>query len=172
MKPFVMYLIGLSGSGKTTAAAALEKKLCEKNVPLQVIDGDVLRRELGNLFGYTKEERAKQGRIAWVLAKYLRNNGISTILTAVAGYQDLRRQARELIGENFIQVYLDCPIEECIRRDVKGYYAKLDQLENFSGVNVQYEVPTDSEVVIDTVHLNVEDSAEQILSYLEKNGFC
>lgn len=172
MKTFSMYIVGLSGSGKTTLAEAIEKKLHENRASVQIIDGDVLRKELGDMFGYTKEERAKQGRVAWVLAKYLNQNGVSTIITAVAGYQDIRLRARNFLGENFVQVYLDCPIEECIRRDVKGYYKKIGQLQNFSGVTEQYEVPDDSEIVIDTAALDVEKSVEKVLSYLKENGFC
>jgi len=167
-----MYIIGLSGSGKSTIALALEQALREDGISIQMIDGDVLREELGGMFGYTKEERAKQGRVAWVLAKYLNQNGIPAVITAVAGYQDLRDRAREFLGTNLIQVYLDCPIEECIRRDAKGYYRNAGQLKNFIGISERYEIPRDSEITIDTVRSGVDESVDQIMSYLKENGFC
>lgn len=173
MKVFTMYMVGLSGSGKTTLAAALEGHLRERGHPIQVIDGDILRRELGDMFGYTMEERLKQGRVAWVLAKYLNQNGVSVIITAVASSQHVREQARSFFdSEHYIQTYLACPLEECIRRDVKGYYKNMEQLSNFGGVDQPYEVPTDSEIVVDVVHLSVEESTKRILNYLQASGFC
>lgn len=172
MKVFTMYMIGLSGSGKSTLAAVLEKRLRERGVPLQVIDGDRLRRDLGELFGYTKEERLKQGRVALVLAKYLNQNGISVIITAVAGYREAREQARRVIDkESYIQAYLDCTVEECAHRDVKGYYSNIGQMKNFCGSDQPYEVPADSEITVDVMNLNVEASAEQVFTYLQKHGY-
>jgi len=167
-----MYIIGLSGSGKSTIALALEEELKKAGTPVQVIDGDALRRDLGDMFGYTKEERTKQGRVGWVIAKYLNRNGISVIIAATAGCQDVRELAREFIGESYLEVYLDCPIEECIRRDVKGYYKDISKLKNFYGIDVPYDVPVDPELVIDTVNTSVEASALQILAYLKENGLC
>ncbi|MCI8422758.1 MAG: adenylyl-sulfate kinase [Lawsonibacter sp.] len=172
MKPFTMYIIGLSGSGKSTLAEALAERLHKKGAPVEVIDGDVLRQELGDMFGYTREDRIKQGRVGWVLARHLNRNGISVLIAATAGCQDVRERAREFIGEGYLQVYLDCPIEECIRRDVKGYYKDVSKLKNFYGIDMKYDVPEDSELTVDTVHLSVEQSAGQVMSYLEENGFC
>lgn len=171
MKPFVLYFTGLSGSGKTTLAVELERALRARDVPVQVLDGDVLREEFGNLFGYTKEERMKQGRVGWVLTRYLNRNGIAVIVAAVVPYDEIRKSARAFLGESYIQVYLDCPVEECARRDVKGYYSQARPMENLNGVSAGYEVPRDSEIVVDTVRLGVRESAEKILDYLTEHGF-
>ena len=172
MKVFTLCFTGISGSGKTTLANGVGEypKRCE--IPVQVIDGDILRGELGNLFGYTREERMKQNRIVRVLAGYLNRNDISTIVAVVAPFEDMRRQMREVLGEGYIQVYLDCPVEECAKRDVKGYYKKKEKMENFSGVSDTFEIPENSELVIDTVHLTVEESVEKIVGYLKKRGYC
>jgi len=172
MKVFTLCFTGISGSGKTTLANGVGEYLKRCEIPVQVIDGDILRGELGNLFGYTREERMKQNRIVRVLAGYLNRNDISTIVAVVAPFEDMRRQMREVLGEGYIQVYLDCPVEECAKRDVKGYYKKKEKMENFSGVSDTLEIPENSELVIDTVHLTVEESVEKIVGYLKKRGYC
>ena len=102
----------------------------------------------------------------------MNRNDISTIVAVVAPFEDMRRQMREVLGECYIQVYLDCPVEECAKRDVKGYYKKKEKMENFSGVSDTFEIPENSELVIDTVHLTVEESVEKIVGYLKKRGYC
>lgn len=171
MKTFTLWFTGLSGSGKTTLLNEVDRILRERGVPVQSMDGDVMRAELGHLFGYTKEERAKQGRVVQLLTRYLNQNGISTLVAGLNAYDEGRKFIRRKFSEWYIQVYLDCPIEECIRRDVKGYYKDIGKLKNFVGVDIPYEVPADSEIVVDTVHQSVEESARQIISYLEENGY-
>ena len=162
---------GISGSGKSTLAKKIGEYFENKNVPIKVIDGDTLRGELGNLFGYSKEERMKQNRIVRVLAKYLNDCGINVIIAVIAPFDEMRKQMRSFLGENYIQVYLDCPVEECAKRDVKGYYKKINNMQNFIGVSDAYEVPEDSEIRVDTVNHEVETCVEQILTYLKEQGY-
>lgn len=171
MKTFALCFTGLSGSGKTTILNELDRILHERGVPVQAMDGDILRKELGQLFGYTREERMKQSRVVRLLSNYLNQNGISTIVAGVNGNREGRTLMRQGFGKEYIQVYLDCPIEECIRRDVKGYYKDISKLKNFVGIDVPYEVPTDSEIVVDTVHQSVEECVRQIMAYLDENDY-
>lgn len=170
-KTFTLCFSGISGSGKSTLAQEVEKCLKKKNIPIKIIDGDTLREELGNLFGYSREERMKQNRIVRVLAKYLNDCGINVIIAIVSPFDEMRKQMRSFFGENYIQVYLDCPVEKCAERDVKGYYKRAKKMENFNGVNDVYEVPEDSEIRIDTVQEDVENSVTQILAYLKERGY-
>lgn len=129
-----------------------------------------MRGELGHIFGYTPEEREKLGWVV-LLSKYLNLNGISIITAGINSKHRERALLRQGFGEKCIQVYLDCPIEECIRRDVKGYYKDISKLKNFVGIDIPYEVPTDSEIVVDTVRQSVEESVQQIICYLEEHGY-
>ena len=170
-KTFTLCFSGISGSGKSTLAKKVGEYLENKNVPIKVIDGDTLRGELGNLFGYSREERMKQNRIVRVLAKYLNDCGINVIIAVIAPFDEMRKQMRSFLGENYIQAYLDCPVEESAKRDVKGYYKKIQNMENFIGVSDAYEVPEDSEIRIDTVNDEVDVCVEQILEYLKEQGY-
>ncbi len=173
-KTFMMYLIGRSGSGKTTIANALEKKLRERgNRNLQVIDGDVIRQQFGDIFGYTYEERMKCNQAVRVVVKYLLENGISVILAQVAAYEEMRTKVRGAFEREYIEVYIKCSYEECARRDVKGYYKKQQngELQNLNGANDVYEIPENSDVVIDTEKESIKNAVERIISYLEESGY-
>lgn len=174
MKKFMIYMVGISGSGKTTIAKALEKELLERgNCKFQFIDGDVVRTEFGGIFGYTYEERMKCNRATCVLSKYLIQNGISVILAQVGAYEAMRTQVRNNFKDNYIEIYVKCSYEECARRDVKGYYAKQKrgEMENLNGANDTFEVPEHSNIVIDTEKVSVEDAVQMIISYLEEHEY-
>ncbi len=172
MRPFAICFTGTSGSGKSTLAYAVADAL-KDDLPLQIIDGDVLRSELGYLFGYTREERMKQNQVVKVLARYLLRQNINVMLSIVAPYDEMRKSMREFLGEDFCLVYVKCPYEECARRDVKGYY-KLSQeggMKNLNGVNDPYEVPMDAELELDTSQLSVDVCVKQILAWLKEHGY-
>lgn len=173
MTGFTLCFTGISGSGKSTLAIALEKQLCNKN-KIQVIDGDILRAQLGNLFGYTKMERMKNSMIVRVLSKYLNDNGINTIVSIVAPYEQMRAEIRKFIGDRYIEVYLKCSYEECVKRDVKGYYKEQSegQIKNLNGADDVFEVPLHSEIVIDTEQETIDNSVNKILFYLEEKGYA
>ena len=173
-KVFMIYLIGMSGSGKTTIANALQEKLesCGRE-RIQVIDGDIIRKQFGDIFGNTYEERMKCNRAVRVVVNYLIDNQISVILAQVAAYKEMRRLVREQFAECYIEVYVKCSLSECARRDVKGYYKKFYQgeISNLNGANDVYEVPEDYDILIDTEKEPVEESVQKIVSYLEENGY-
>lgn len=173
-KKFMMYMIGRSGSGKTTIANALAEELKKRGMRnLQVIDGDVIREQFGGIFGYTREERLKCNQAVRVVIKYLLDNDISVILAQVAPYEEIRRLVKTHFENEYIEVYIKCSYEECARRDVKGYYRKEmnGQMENLNGANDVYEIPLNSDVVIDTENETVGAAVDKIKAYLEANGY-
>lgn len=174
-KKFMIYMIGRSGSGKTTIANALGERLKkEGRHNLQVIDGDVIREQFGGIFGYTREERLKCNQAVRVVIKYLLDNNISVILAQVAPYEEIRRLVRTQFEKEYIEVYIKCSYEECARRDVKGYYQKQKngQMSNLNGANDIYEVPLNSDLVVDTEKESVCEAVDKIMAYLEANGYA
>lgn len=173
IKPFVLCMTGISGSGKTTLSNAVAKILALGGKVCQVLDGDTLRSQIEGLFGYTREERMKQNRIVRVVAYYLQKNDISVLISIVAPYDAMRKKMRKVFQENYIQVYVRCPYEVCAERDVKGYYAlqKKNQIQNLNGADEVYEVPEDSELIVDTQKEAVEESAWKIVEYLKEKGY-
>lgn len=166
--------MGESGSGKTTIANELEKRLRKQGAQnLQVIDGDVIREQFGGIFGYTQEERLKCNQAVRVVVKYLLDNDISVILAQIAAYEEMRSLVRNQFEKHYIEVYIKCSYEECARRDVKGYYQKQKngQLNNLNGADDIYEVPRNSEIVIDTENETVCRAVDKIMEYLEVNNY-
>lgn len=173
-KNFMMYMVGRSGSGKTTIANALEEELRKKGIQqLQVIDGDVIRQQFGGIFGYTYEERMRCNQAVRVVVGYLLKNDISVILSQVAAYEKMRQKVREAFSKEYIEVYVKCSYEECARRDVKGYYKKQQsgEMENLNGANDTYEIPQNSDIIIDTEKETVSEAIQRIIAYLEENGY-
>ncbi len=173
-KKFMIYMVGRSGSGKTTIANVLEERLRKRGRQnLQVIDGDVIREQFGGIFGYTHEERLKCNQAVRVVVKYLLDNDISVILAQVAPYEEIRSLVRTQFEKEYIEVYVKCSYEECARRDVKGYYQKQQkgQMSNLNGANDIYEVPLKSDIVIDTEKETVCEAVDRILAYLEANSY-
>ncbi len=133
-------MVGISGSGKTTIASALTEEL-EKATDREIefIDGDVIRDEFGGVFAYTYEERIKCNQAVMVVAKYLLKHNISVILAQIGAYEEMRKKVRDDLGKNikYIEIYVKCLMEECVQRDVKGYYKKqkVGLLGNFNGTN-------------------------------------
>lgn len=173
-KKFMIYLIGRSGSGKTTIANALEVELRKRGMKnLQMIDGDVIRQQFGDSFGYTYEERMKCNRAVCVVIKYLLENDISVILSQVGAYEKMRQQVREKFPDGYIEIYIKCSYEECKRRDVKGYYKKQQngEMESLNGANDIYEIPQYSDIIIDTEKESVSGAVQRIVAYLEEQGY-
>ncbi len=170
-KKFMIYMIGRSGSGKTTIAKALEAELRKKEMTnLQVIDGDEIRQQFGDSFGYTYEERMKCNRAVCVVIKYLLDNDISVILSQVGAYEKMRQKVQERFSDEYIEVYVKCSYEECKRRDVKGYYKKQQngQMESLNGADDVYEIPQYSDITIDTEKDTVAEAVQKIVTYLEE----
>jgi adenylyl-sulfate kinase len=169
---FTVWLTGLSGSGKTTIAHHLERALREQGRPVEVLDGDVVRAHLSKGLGFSREDRDTNIlRIAFVCS-LLTRHGVAVISAAISPYAQARQQARAQI-EDFVEVYVRCPLDELIRRDVKGLYeqALRGALPNFTGVSDPYEPPVDPDVIVDTDRERVEESVAKILSFLRERNY-
>lgn len=170
MSGYTLCFTGISGSGKSTLAKTLAIELENRGTKLQVIDGDILRDQLGNLFGYTREERMKNSRVVRVVTKYLNDNDINAIVAIVAPYEEMRTEIRNFIGESYIEVYAKCSYEECEKRDVKGYYKKQKEgkMSHLNGADDIFEEPKNSEIIVNTEIESIEESVEKIISYLKE----
>ena len=167
---YLLYMVGISGSGKTTIAEQLEKTLKSRGVKrLQVIDGDVIRQQFGGIFGYTREERMRCNQAVRVVVQYLLDNDVSVILTQVAAFEELRKKVRNQFGDRYIEIYVKCSYEECVRRDVKGYYKKQKEgnIQNLNGADDVYETPLNSHLTIDTEKESVSSAVDKIMEFLE-----
>lgn len=167
-KGFTIWCTGLSGAGKTTISNSLIEQLKERNLRIEVLDGDIIRQNLSKGLGFSKEDRdINILRIAFV-AQLLSRNGVIVIVAAISPYRKIRRQARKMIGD-FFEVYCDAPLEACEARDVKGLYARArrGEIKNFTGIDDPYEVPEDAEVVAHTSEETVEKSVDRIIRTLE-----
>ena len=166
-----IWFTGLSGAGKTTLAQRLAIELHARGHAVETLDGDVVRKHLSKGLGFSKADRDENiRRIAWVSALATRH-GASVIVSAISPYRDLRREARELIGD-FVEVYVQCPLETLIERDPKGLYAKAlaGEIENFTGISDPYEEPEHAEIVVHTDRETVNESLDRILSQLDELG--
>ncbi|RMG88218.1 MAG: adenylyl-sulfate kinase [Chloroflexi bacterium] len=169
---FTLWLTGLSGAGKTTIALALVEKLRARGVKFERLDGDVVRQSLTSDLGFSKEDRDKNIQRVTFVAKLLSRNGVGVIASFISPYRETRNYIRRETT-NFIEVFVDAPLEVCAERDVKGLYAKAfaGEIENFTGVSDPYEPPENPDIVVHTHLETVDESAEKILQYLEVRGF-
>ena len=162
----VVWMTGLSGSGKTTIAIALEQKLRDKGFLTQVLDGDNVRTGINNNLGFTVEDRTENIRRIAEVSKLFANCGIITINCFVSPTIEIRDQAKEIIGEtDFIEVFVNTPIDICEQRDVKGLYkkARAGEIKNFTGIDSPFEAPLNPSVDVKTADLSIEQAANQIL---------
>lgn len=173
-KLFMMYIIGRSGSGKTTIANALETELKSAGMQcLQIIDGDIIRRQFGDIFGYSYEERMKCNQAVRVVVQYLIDNRIPVVLAQVAAHEEMRRKMKEQFKDNYIEVYVKCSYQECAKRDVKGYYKmqKEGGMSNLNGADDIFDIPLDSDIVVDTEKETVSEAVQKITMYLKEHGY-
>lgn len=174
---FCIWFTGLSGSGKSSTTQVLTSLMLERGREITILDGDVVRTHLSKGLGFSKEDRDTNIlRIGFVAGEIARAGG-AVICAAISPYRSTRREARKMIGENFVEVYMDTPVEICEERDVKGLYAKARQAMEegkpmgFTGVDDPYEPPIDPEITLKGYGATPEENARKILAYLEEQGF-
>ncbi len=173
-KPCVVWFTGLSGSGKSTIANLLESRLHDEHRHTYLLDGDNIRHGLNRDVGFTEADRVENIRRVGEVAKLMVDAGLITIASFISPFASERRMVRDLLepGE-FIEVFVDTPLEVCEARDPKGLYkrARAGEIANFTGVEQPYEVPENPDVVIDTVGRSPEEAAEELLTFLRERGF-
>ena len=168
---FVLWLTGLSGAGKSTIANAVAPSLVERGHRVEVLDGDEVRTNLCQGLGFSREDRdtniARIGYVAGKLAKH----GVAVVVAAISPYREARDKVRASVSD-FVEVHVAAPVTTCAERDVKGLYAKAlaGEIKNFTGVSDPYEPPLQPEIVLRTEQETVQESAEQVLSWLEAKG--
>jgi adenylylsulfate kinase len=168
-----VWLTGLSGSGKSTIAVELEKHLWTRGVRGYILDGDNIRHGLNKNLGFSPADRTENIRRIGEVARLFTDAGIATLTAFISPYRADRDQVRALMQPgDFIEVFVDCPLEVCEQRDVKGLYqkARAGKIPEFTGISAPYEAPLQAELTIRTHTQSVADSAAQILAYLEQRG--
>jgi adenylyl-sulfate kinase len=169
-KGFTLWFTGLSGAGKTTISKIVEEKLRERGSRIEVLDGDVVRENLSKGLGFSKEDRDTNIRRIAFVADLLSRNGVPVITAAISPYREIRDEAREMMGDRFIEVFVKASVEVCAERDVKGLYEKAfkGEIKEFTGVSDPYEPPLSPELTLDTEHDSAEEDAEKVLAMLEE----
>jgi adenylylsulfate kinase len=173
-KACTMWFTGLSGSGKSTIAVALEKALWDRGVRSYILDGDNVRHGLNADLGFSPDDRTENIRRIGEVAKLFTDAGVVNLTAFISPYRSDRDRVRGIMQPgDFVEVYVDCPIEECERRDVKGLYkkARAGQIPEFTGISAPYEAPEKPELVLRTGELSEEQSVAVCLRYLEANGY-
>jgi bifunctional enzyme CysN/CysC len=168
-KPRVLWFTGLSGAGKSTIANLVEKRLHAEGRHTYLLDGDNVRHGLNKDLGFTEEDRVENIRRVAEVSKLMVDAGLIVLVSFISPFRAERRMARELMGEGeFIEVFVDTPLAEAEKRDVKGLYAKArrGELKNFTGIDSPYEAPENPEIRVNTVSLTAEQAAEQIVEWL------
>ncbi|WP_319510903.1 adenylyl-sulfate kinase [uncultured Draconibacterium sp.] len=161
----VIWFTGLSGSGKTTVSSALEKKLFEMGYFTQLLDGDNIRTGINNNLGFSQEDRLENIRRIAEVSKLIMNCGVIVLCAFISPTDKIRNMAKSIIGEDdFIEIFVDTPIEVCEQRDVKGLYEKARKgiIKDFTGVSAPFDKPADANVVIDTSVVPLDESVEKI----------
>ena len=170
-RPAILWFTGLSGSGKSTIANLVEKELHSHGVHTYLLDGDNVRHGLNRDLGFTDADRVENIRRVGEVARLFVDAGLIVLCSFISPFRAERRMVRELVGEGeFVEIFVDTPIEECVRRDPKGLYARAQagKIKNFTGIDSPYEAPESAEVTIDTSNGSAEDAAERIVAALKE----
>lgn len=166
-KAGVIWLTGLSGSGKSTLANALSAELLSRGFMTCLLDGDIIRNTVNKDLGFSMEDRNENIRRTAEITKIMIDSGLIVIISFLSPTNAIREMAKHLIGEDdFIEIFIDCPIETCRKRDVKGLYlqAELGSLSNFTGIDSVYEPPVNPFLTINTVSMDIPESTSLLLS--------
>jgi adenylyl-sulfate kinase len=167
-----IWFTGLSGAGKSTLAQALAEEIARRGRRVEVLDGDAVRTNLSKGLGFSREDRDTNIRRIAYVCHLLTRNGVAAISAAISPYAATRDEARALIGD-FVEVYVECPLPELVRRDVKGLYAKAlrGEIAHFTGISDPYEPPEHPDVRVDSGTETVAESLARIVGHLEARGY-
>ena len=169
----MVWFTGLSGSGKSTIAMGVERELHKRGILCRILDGDNIRSGINSNLGFSAEDRMENIRRIAEIGKLFVQTGIVTLACFVSPTNDVRRLARNIIGEDdFREVFVSTPLEECERRDVKGLYARArrGEVKDFTGISAPFEVPENPNLEIDTSRLSLEESVNRVVELIMKNG--
>ena len=165
----MIWFTGLSGSGKSTIAIALERELQQRGLLCRILDGDNIRSGINNNLGFSAEDRVENIRRIAEVGKLFVDTGIITLAAFISPNNEIREMAAGIIGkEDFLEIYVSTPLEECERRDVKGLYAKArrGEIKNFTGISAPFEAPTHPALSLDTSKLSLKESVDQLLDLI------
>jgi adenylylsulfate kinase len=167
-----LWFTGLSGAGKTTISKSVAEKLRLDGYKLEVLDGDIVRQNLTKGLGFSKEDRDENIRRIGFVANLLTRNGVIVIVSAISPYRAIREEVRDRIGD-FIEVYVNAPLEVCEARDVKGLYrrARSGEIKNFTGIDDPYESPSNPDIECRTDQEELAESVEKVLGKLQADGY-
>lgn len=167
----MIWFTGLSGSGKSTVAMGVERELHAQGILCRILDGDNVRAGINNNLGFSAEDRIENIRRIAEIGKLFVQTGVVTLACFVSPTNDIRQMAREIVGkEDFLEVYISTPIEECERRDVKGLYARArkGEVKNFTGISAPFEAPVSPDIAIDTSKIPLEESVKTLTELIIK----
>lgn len=165
----MLWFTGLSGSGKSTVAIALERELHSRGLLCRILDGDNIRSGINNNLGFSAEDRVENIRRIAEVGRLFVDTGIITIAAFISPNNQLREMAAEIIcKDDFVEVFVSTPLDECEKRDVKGLYAKArrGEIKNFTGISAPFEAPEHPDITLDTSKLPVEESVKILLDYV------
>jgi len=167
-----VWMTGLPGSGKTTIAEELRSRLVDMGRNVEILDGDEVRKGLSSDLGFSKEDRQQHARRVTYVAKVLSRNGVIVLVGLISPFRAFRQYAREEIGD-FLEVFVDTSLEECIRRDPKGLYKKAmaGEIKDLTGLQDPYEHPEHPELVIPTESATVDEAAGMVIATLREHGY-
>ncbi len=168
-KGVMLWFTGLSGSGKSTVAIALERELQQRGLLCRILDGDNIRSGINSNLGFSAEDRRENIRRIAEVGKLFVDTGIITIAAFISPTEEIREMAQKIIGEDdFKEIYISTPLEECERRDVKGLYARArrGEVKNFTGISAPFEAPAHPALTLDTSRLPLEESVKRLLEFL------
>ncbi len=168
----VLWFTGLSGSGKSTLANAVAGALFERGLHTYVLDGDNIRHGLNKDLGFSPTDRVENIRRIGEVAKLFVDAGVITLTAFISPYAEDRDKAREINGSDFFEIYVKCDLDVCEDRDPKGLYkkARAGEIPNFTGISAPYEEPANAELIINTSHETLEDSAARVIAFLQEKG--
>lgn len=167
-----VWFTGLPAAGKTTISQGVERELRARGYSVELLDGDIIRQHLTKGLGYSKEDRDENIRRIGFVAQLLTRNGVIVLVAVISPYREIREEVKKRIRD-FIEVYVNAPLEVCEQRDPKGLYkkARAGEIRNFTGIDAPYEPPFHPDVECRTAEETVEDSIQKVLQYMEASGY-